>query len=282
MAERMNKKISPGRIGVHFFLALYAVILAYIVGGLIFRYLVPVDLFFGLSIALLLFALAQSFYEIGWAKTLAFFAVTSIVGFLAELLGTTSGFPFGKYVYGDFLGPKILGVPEVVPLVWFVIVYLCFSQSFGSQQLRAISPKRTITMIALTSFGIMAWDLIVDPMFSAYGYWTWAPDNYGAKLYGVPLTNFAGWFAVSFLMLSLIVLAFRKMGTTFRRDNALDSRIAYILLLLDGAVANATLSNYLAILLGSLAMVGFFFASLALAAKQQGELAENEPQKQVA
>src|SRR5579864_9287329 len=121
----MTDMHSPkGRLVVHAFLALYAIILAYIVGGLIFKYSVAVDLFFGLSFALLFFAAAQAIYEMGLTRTVVFFVITSAVGFFAEVLGTSSGFPFGKYTYGtylgsSYLGPEILGVPEVVPLIWF-------------------------------------------------------------------------------------------------------------------------------------------------------------------
>ena len=68
----------------------------------------------------------------------ALFVITSVIGFLAEVLGTSTGFPFGKYYYTDFLGPKVFGVPEVVPLIWFVIAYLTFSiarNAFRQQEL---------------------------------------------------------------------------------------------------------------------------------------------------
>jgi uncharacterized membrane protein len=267
----VNKQTSRGRLVVHVFLALYAIILAYIVGGLIAKYNVPVDLFFGLSFALLIFATVQAIYEVGITNTLIFFVLTSAVGFLAEILGTASGFPFGKYVYSDLLGPKIFGVPEVVPLIWFVIVYICFSQSFaGSSQKSRWS--WLIPMIALTSFGIMAWDLLVDPMFTSYGYWTWLANNPGPKLNGIPVTNFVGWFAVSFLMLFLIFGAFhlRKEHFPIKRENSIDSRIAYVLLMIDGAVANATLGNYFAIVIGLLSMGGFFLISYMISAWLKG------------
>jgi uncharacterized membrane protein len=268
------KQRDTGRLVVHALLVLYALILAYIVGGLIFNYGVPVDLFFGLSFALLFFTIGQALYEIGLLNTLVFFLITSAVGFLVEILGTSTGLLFGKYTYGDFLGPKIYGVPEVVPLIWFVIVYICFSVVYGASA-RNVSAERSpssshswlIVAVALASFGAMAWDVIVDPMFSSYGYWVWDPSNYGPKLYGVPASNFVGWFAVAFLMFLLIAAALRATKSSFgiKRNNSLDSRIVYVLLLIDGGVANATLGNYLAILLGVLAMAGFLTGSLLLA-----------------
>jgi uncharacterized membrane protein len=289
---------SKGRYAVHAFLALYAIILAYIIGGLIAKYNVPVDMYFALSFALLFFALAQSIYEIGLTKTLLFFIITSVVGFLAEVLGTSSGFPFGKYAYdiyagSSYLGPEVLGVPEVVPLIWFVIVYICFSQTFGYSRSkdydssesfqRSSNFSRSFLMIALTAFGAMAWDVVVDPMFTSYGYWSWSVDNPGPKLYGVPLTNFAGWFAVSFLMVALILLAFsaKRGSLIIKQENILDSRIVYLLLMLDGIVANASLGNYLAIIFGATSMSVFFVAAVALGSKLKSENLQNEKTEQL-
>jgi uncharacterized membrane protein len=273
---------SKGRLVVHALLALYAIILAYIVGGLIFKYSVAVDLFFGLSFALLFFAAAQAIYEMGLTRTVVFFVITSAVGFFAEVLGTSSGFPFGKYTYGtylgsSYLGPEILGVPEVVPLIWFVIVYICFSQTYSRDPTKS-SFSRLLPAIALTAFGVMAWDVIVDPMFTSYGYWIWSPDNPGPKIYGVPLTNFVGWFAVSFLMLALVFLAFKtgKKQQVIKRRNVIDSRIVYILLMIDGAVANASLGNYLAIVFGVISMTAFFVASIALSSKDASERVQDK------
>ncbi len=130
--QSVQRLSTSGRLAVHILLGIYALVLGYILLGLIFRFNVSADVFFGLSFALLFFTLGQSIYEMGIKKALLFLLITCIIGFLAEVLGTNSGFPFGKYYYTDFLGQKLLGVPVVVPLVWFVITYLCFSVVAGN------------------------------------------------------------------------------------------------------------------------------------------------------
>ncbi|MGA2874634.1 MAG: carotenoid biosynthesis protein [Nitrososphaerales archaeon] len=110
-------------------LLIYALILAYIFSGLIFKFYIQVDIFFDLSFALLFFTLVQCFYEIGVRKAILFLITTSTIGFLAELLGTSTGFPIGKCHYTKFPSPNVFGVPEVVPLIWFVMAYLTFSTS---------------------------------------------------------------------------------------------------------------------------------------------------------
>ncbi|MFI5420248.1 MAG: hypothetical protein ACHQ1H_04715 [Nitrososphaerales archaeon] len=53
MQETRGKNRSAGKIVVHFLLGVYAIILAYIILGLLFKINVSADIFFGLSFALL-------------------------------------------------------------------------------------------------------------------------------------------------------------------------------------------------------------------------------------
>ncbi len=265
------KESKFGRRVVHLLLVIYAVILAYVVLGLILRYQVSADIFFGLSFALLFFALGQSVYEMGIKNTLILLAISTIIGFLAEVLGTSTGFPFGKYYYTDFLGQKVLNVPIVVPLVWFVIAYITFSQCFsyfGDLKNPRESGTRILSLVALAAFGTMAWDLMVDPMFVSYGYWVWEGTDSIPTLYGVPLSNFVGWFVVAFLMMGAFLYVTRKKKV-IQRHNLLDSRIVYLMLLVDGSVANWSLSQYAVIVIGAVAMLAFVCASYFLIKREK-------------
>jgi uncharacterized membrane protein len=247
-----------GRIVVHSLLFAYAAILVYVILGLVVNLNIGGDVFFDLSFALLFFTLGQAFYELGFRRALIFLVVTALVGFVAEVLGTSTGFPFGQYFYSDILGPKIVGVPEVVPLVWFVIAYLAYSIS------RVVSgTKANLLGIALLSaFGAVSWDFMVDPMFSSYGYWTWTKQFLPLpKLAGIPLTNFVGWFVVLTLMIIIYFATLRKKDPLGRR-NTLDSRVAYALLMVDGIIANYELQNGLVILIGALSMSAFLTISI--------------------
>jgi uncharacterized membrane protein len=258
------------RIVVHLLLAAYSIILGYIILGLVFNFNVSADIFFGLSFALLFFTLAQSFYEMGFRNTLIFLAITSVVGFLAEVLGTNSGFPFGKYYYTNFLGEKVLGVPIVVPLVWFVIAYLSFSiaRSAIEPALRGKMSRNSVIfrLALLSAFGAVAWDFMIDPMFSAYRYWVWTGQFLPLpELDGIPVSNFIGWFVLVTLMVYICskVIFTSSLGEMKYRKNIRDSEIAYFLLLLDGLVANLSLKNYAVMGIGSLAMILFLAVSRA-------------------
>jgi putative membrane protein len=253
---------SVAKLVIHVFLAVYGLILAFILAGLIFNFNIQAQVFFDLSFALLIFTLAQCFYELGVKNGLTFLVVTSVTGFLFEILGTSTGFPFGKYYYTDFLGPKVLGVPEVVPLVWFVIAYLTFSIARGMFGNQKLSSGHLARLALLGAFGAVSWDFLVDPMFSSYGYWVWTGQFFPLpELDGIPLTNFVGWFVLVTLMLSIYLFISKSGQGLGQRQNLLDSRLAYIFLLVDGIVANDALQNYNVIALGTCAMIAFMVIS---------------------
>src|SRR6187200_2863197 len=52
-----------------------------------------------------------------------FFGITFIAGFCVELIGVNSAAFFGNYNYGDALGAKVFGVPLVIGINWFIIIY---------------------------------------------------------------------------------------------------------------------------------------------------------------
>ena len=79
-------------------------------------------------IYMLLGTLAVAFYAyrtIGKWHWLSFMVPAVALSLSSELLGTSTGFPFGHYRYLSGLGYKIAGlVPFTIPLSWF---YLGFS-----------------------------------------------------------------------------------------------------------------------------------------------------------
>ncbi len=247
---------------IHVLLLVYALILVYILSGLIFKFNIQADIFFDLSFALLFFTLGQCFYELGWRRAIVFLIVSSVIGFLAEILGTSTGFPFGKYYYTDFLGPKVFGVPEVVPLIWFVIAYLTFSIAKNAFRKQEFGRSDFLRLALFAAFGAVAWDLLIDPMFSSYGYWVWTGQFFPLpELDGIPLTNFIGWFVLVTLMFAVYFAFSDSKKNIARKQNVLDSQIAYFLLIVDGTIANWTLGNYSVIVVGVTVMLMFLAIS---------------------
>ena len=122
--------------------------------------------------------------------------ITTGGGLAVEALGVHTGFPFGDYAYAGGLGPKIGGVPLVVPLAW---TWMAWPARLAANAVTT----RARPLVA--GVGLAAWDLFLDPQMVAEGYWTWSdPHPALPGVPGVPLTNYLGWLAVSIVMMSML------------------------------------------------------------------------------
>jgi uncharacterized membrane protein len=129
--------------------------------------------------------------------------VTTAGGFLVELLGVHTGVPFGRYAYGGALGPRLAGVPLVIPLAW---TWLAWPSWLASGALA----RRLTARIALGVLGLAGWDLFLDPQMVREGYWRWSdPRPALPGVPNVPVTNYVGWFAVACVMMALLALVDR-------------------------------------------------------------------------
>ncbi|MEM6288446.1 MAG: bisanhydrobacterioruberin hydratase CruF [Bacteroidota bacterium] len=138
--------------------------------------------------------------ELGWGKSIAFLLVGSVIGGVAELVGTTTGFPFGPYEYGPYLGAKIAGhVPWLIPPSWYAIAIVSLDLS------RRLGWGRWGRIGGVALFMVL-WDVALDPAMSyAFPFWTYGVDG---VFFGMPLVNWAGWALTSLV----IGLAFEMMG----------------------------------------------------------------------
>jgi putative membrane protein len=128
----------------------------------------------------------------------ALVATTTGGGLLVEALGVHTGFPFGRYAYGDALGPRVFGVPLVIPLAWTWMAWPAWLAA-------GVLARRAATRIALAGIGLAAWDLFLDPQMVAEGYWHWAdPHPALPGVPAVPVTNYLGWLGVATLMMALL------------------------------------------------------------------------------
>ncbi|UYP17474.1 carotenoid biosynthesis protein [Rhodococcus sp. Z13] len=138
--------------------------------------------------------------------TLVLFAVSAGGGYLSEVVGTTTGFPYGCYVYAtDRLGPSVLDVPLVVPLAWTAGLYPVWCVA---SRLFRNGPAR----IAAVTVGMLGWDLYLDPQMVADGQWTWCNAGGLPGIEHIPLTNYAGWLLVAALMGTVLVLVDARSG----------------------------------------------------------------------
>lgn len=146
------------------------------------------------SINLLLTALLIVYSHPGTLKTLMkFLAITFIIGYGVEVLGVHTGFPFGSYVYGETLGWKVLQVPLIIGVNWFLLSY-----TFGM----LVKPlKNAYLQVLLAAVGMVALDVLIEHVAMRLDYWSWEGGQ-------IPWSNYLGWLAVS-LVVQLIFVKLR-------------------------------------------------------------------------
>lgn len=128
----------------------------------------------------------------------------------SELLGTSTGFPFGDYRYLSGLGYKISGlVPFTIPLSWFYVgfsAYFIVRMGLAKKSLPVWGQE--LGAIAFGSLLLMSWDFVLDPAMSqtTMPFWVW--DQPGA-FFGMPYQNFAGWFGTGVVFMTVATLIWR-------------------------------------------------------------------------
>ncbi|GAA3502763.1 carotenoid biosynthesis protein [Streptomyces prasinosporus] len=141
---------------------------------------------------------------------LALFAVAGLGGLVVEAVGVRTGFPFGAYHYTGSLGPSVAGVPVVVPLAWVMMAWPALEAArvlAGSRE-RGGTPAARVRTALVGGWALASWDVFLDPQMVDAGHWIWSdPRPALPGVEGVPLTNFAGWVAVSVVMVAAVDLA---------------------------------------------------------------------------
>jgi len=144
-----------------------------------------------------------------------------------ELVGITTGWPYGEFSYGIDLGPMVGGVPLGLPLFFLPLVlnaYLLAMLLVGRQQAR-----RPIRLLAAVGI-VIAIDLVLDPGAVGLGFWAYLQ---GGGYYGVPASNFVGW-ALSGTV-AVLAIEFAVPHRVLRRrledcEFALDDLVSFVLL----------------------------------------------------
>ncbi len=137
----------------------------------------------------------------GFRRSAYSLSALSLLGFGVELTGVVTGFPYGRFSYGDDLGPKVAGlVPYVLPVSWAPLVLGAVAATEPLSRMRA--GRRGAGQVARATVLLVLFDAVLDPGAARLGFWTW-PD--GGAYYGVPLTNYAGWLLSSAVATTLLL-----------------------------------------------------------------------------
>jgi putative membrane protein len=139
----------------------------------------------------LLFALIHGASVYGIRDILVFTAICLVAGNIAENAGVATGFPYGRYYFTGFMGPKLFYVPVLLGLAYIGMGYVSWIVAALLCGRRALLP--------LTAAAVMTvWDLSLEPTWSTVLHaWIWLD---GGMYFGVPLTNFLGWLLTTYVI----------------------------------------------------------------------------------
>ncbi|MEP0958125.1 carotenoid biosynthesis protein [Leptolyngbya sp. FACHB-1515] len=155
----------------------------------------------------------------------------------SELLGTSTGFPFGHYQYLSGLGYKIAGlVPFTIPLSWFYVGMSTYV--LGRAALEAKGVKgwvKIVGSIALGALFLTAWDFVLDPAMSQAPYPFWSFQDVG-EFFGMPYRNITGWLGTGILFMSVASLFWGKADLKLTRSQLWTPLLVYLVNFAFGAV----------------------------------------------
>ena len=163
--------------------------------------------------------------------------VALVLGFISEYIAVQCGCIFGPYSYTDVLFPRVLEIPLVMSAAWMILV------GYVKVMLARRAWPAWIDVI-VASLWMTAIDFVIDPVAAGpLRYWSWV--NTGAY-YGIPASNFLGWFLVSAVIFIVLRVAPGRWA-----DNVWTRRIGLSIIVFFTVIA-AAYELWLAVAVGAL------------------------------
>jgi len=146
---------------------------------------------------------------------LVFTAICLVIGNIFENLGIRTGFPFGSYYFTSVMGAKLLGVPLLMGPAYLAIGYTSWLLShLILNSADEVRPRRVLATPLLAAGIMMVWDLSAEPIWSTIGhFWIW---RRGGPYFGVPISNFLGWFLTNYIIFQLFSLYLSRRRSVCR------------------------------------------------------------------
>lgn len=161
---------------------------------------------------------------------LGFAAISLTVGYIVETVGVLTGFPFGRYYFTDGMGPKLFVVPILMGPAYLGMGYIAWTMArvilTSGDEDDWLAASRLAMLPLAASFIMVAWDFSFDPALSTIGrYWIWTQ---GGAYFGVPVTNFLGWFLANYLIYQLFAVSLRRFSAPANALRLADARPAVL------------------------------------------------------
>jgi putative membrane protein len=167
--------------------------------------------------------------HLGWRTTLWFTVVGYLISFGSEVSSINTGFPYGWYYYLDATKDRelwIAGVPFFDSLSYVFLAYCSYAtallvvspvkvwrRDFVTLETRAI--RRSLSVLLLGSLFQVFLDIVIDPVALQGRRW-FLGQIYGYRElgchFGVPISNYLGWWGVSVVMVMALQLIDARTG----------------------------------------------------------------------
>lgn len=237
-------------------------------------------LWYGCGVVLLAFDLLPPFLE--WANTV-FLILAGLLGgvffmrnygtvvgsvlaifiiiftIFIEWIGVQFGLFFGHYYYNPDFGLVLFDVPITIGFAWLMVIT---TTHVIAKQITHSQKNVTFRWLAYSLIGSIAaviMDLILDPVaFIIKEYWIW---NGNGRYYGIPFSNFLGWFFLAFTLHTFLflILHILKRWNTNRDEGWMQRMVTlYHLIIFMFVIIAATGQLWLAIAI-TLSLVGALF-----------------------
>jgi putative membrane protein len=174
---------------------------------------------------------------LGTRLWLTFMVPAVVLSLGSELLGTSTGFPFGHYQYLSGLGYKVAGlVPFTIPLSWFYMGLVCYVLArAGLESIQLPTWVRQIGAIAVGALLLTAWDFVLDPAMSQTQFPFWQFQEEGA-FFGMPYRNLTGWMGTGAIFMTVAAFFWGKAPIRLSRSQLGLPLITYIVNFAFGAI----------------------------------------------
>lgn len=140
-----------------------------------------------------------------------FMLIAFFTGIITEVIGVQTGMLFGDYAYGAILGTGFKGVPLIIGLNWFIVIYCAAAvidrlhQLFSKAVTNAGETKLSPTLHAISFVvdgALLAtfFDFILEPAAIKLCFWSWLSNG------EIPFFNYVCWFVISSFLLTVFRL----------------------------------------------------------------------------
>ncbi|WP_254535674.1 bisanhydrobacterioruberin hydratase [Halomarina litorea] len=171
-----------------------------------------------------------------------------------ELLGVTTGWPYGEFSYEVALGPMLFGeIPLALPVFFFPLVlnsYLLCLLLLGRRA------ESALVRLPVVVAAVVAMDLVLDPAAVSLGFWEYVGEW---PYYDVPASNYLGWVVSATVAVVAFDRGFDRTGLLRRVEACafmLDDLVSFVLL---WGVVNAYFGNLVPVAVAAVFGVGLLY-----------------------